>query len=63
MTNKRKDDDAVLGCAVYAVIGMLLMPVAGLLLVCRKGPEKKVLGWTLLVVGVVLWIVVATCKT
>ncbi len=56
MTNKRKDDDAALGCVVYAIIGMLLMPVAGLLLVCSKNPEKKTWGWILLVVGVVLWI-------
>lgn len=59
MMNKRKDDDAALGCVVYAIVGMLLMPIVGLFLVCSKDSEKKGLGWVLLIVGVVLWIVVA----
>lgn len=58
MTNKRKDDEAALGCVVYAIIGMLLMPIVGLFFVCSKDSEKKLLGWILLVVGVVLWIIV-----
>lgn len=59
MTKKRKDDDAVLGCVVYAIIGILLMPIVGLFLVCSKDSEKMALGWFLIVVGVVLWIIVA----
>ena len=58
MPNKRIDDYAALVRVVYAIIGMLLMPVACLFLVCSKDSEKKRLGWILLVVRVILWIVV-----
>ena len=58
MSNKRKDDDVAMGCVVYAIIGMLLMPIVGLFLVCSKDSEKKIIGWILLVVGTILWILV-----
>jgi len=54
---RRRDDDAAMGCVVYAVLGLILMPVIGLLWVCSKDSEKKTWGWILLVLGVILWIV------
>ena len=57
MAKRKRDDEAAMGCAVYAVLGLILMPIVGLFLVCSKDPEKKTWGWILLVVGIVLWIV------
>ena len=51
---RRSDDDAALGCVVYAILGIVLMPVIGLFLVCSKDPEKKTWGWILLIIGLVL---------
>lgn len=56
---RRSDDDAAMGCIVYALLAIFFMPIVGLVLVCGKDPEKKTLGWVLLVVGIILWIVVA----
>lgn len=58
MKQRRKnEDEAALGCVVYALLGLLFMPIVGLFLACGKDPEKRTLGWILLVVGIVLWIV------
>lgn len=54
MTKRNRDDDAALGCVVYAILGIVLMPVIGLVLVCSKDPEKKTWGWILLIIGLVL---------
>ena len=51
---RRRDDDAAMGCIMFAVLGLMLMPVIGLFLVCSKDPEKKTWGWILLIVGIVL---------
>lgn len=51
---RRRDDDAAIGCIVYAVLGLILMPIVGLFLVCSKDPEKKTWGWILLIVGIIL---------
>ena len=56
---RRSDDDAAMGCVVYALLVIFFMPIVGLVLVCGKDPEKKTLGWVLLVVGIILWIIVA----
>ena len=56
---RRSDDDAAMGCIVYALLAIFFMPIVGLVLVCGKDPEKKTLGWVLLVVGIILWIIVA----
>lgn len=56
---RRSDDDAAMGCIVYAILAIFFMPIVGLVLVCGKDPEKKALGWVLLVVGIILWIIVA----
>ena len=58
MKQRRKnEDEAALGCVVYALLGLLFMPIVGLFLACGKDPEKRTLGWILLIVGIVLWIV------
>ena len=54
MTKRNRDDDAALGWVVYAILGIVLMPVIGLFLVCSKDPEKKTWGWILLIIGLVL---------
>lgn len=53
MAKRKRDDDAAVGCIVYAILGLILMPVVGLLLICSKNPEKKTWGWILLIVGIV----------
>ena len=54
MAKRKSDDDAAMGCIMFAVLGLMLMPVIGLFLVCSKDPEKKTWGWILLIVGIIL---------
>ena len=55
---KRSDDDAAIGCIVYLLLIIFFMPIVGLFLICRKDPDKKPIGWVLLIIGIILWIVV-----
>ena len=55
---KGSDDDAATGCIVYLILILFFMPIVGLFLICGKDPDKKPLGWVLLIIGIILWIVV-----
>ena len=55
---KRSDDDAAIGCVIYLILIVFFMPIVGFALVCGKNPDKKALGWVLLIIGIILWIVV-----
>ena len=56
---RRRSNDDGIGCLVYALLGLFLMPIVGLFLACSKDPEKKTWGWILLAVGSILWIIIA----
>lgn len=58
MPKRKRDEDAALGCIVFAVLCLLFMPVVGLFLLSRKDPEKKTWGLILLIAGIILWIIV-----
>lgn len=62
-SRKRDDDTAMGGCIVYAVLGLILMPVIGLFLVCSKEPKKKTWGWILLIVGIILLVILRIGRT
>lgn len=55
---RHSNDDAAMGCIVYLLLILFFMPLVGLYFVCGKDPEKKTLGWVLLIIGIILWIVV-----
>ena len=57
MRKGHSKDDGSTGCLAFALLVLFVMPVVGLIIVCRKDPEKKTLGWILLVVGTILWII------
>ena len=58
MRKGRSKDDGATGCLAFALLALFLMPIVGFAVVCSKDPEKKTLGWTLLVVGTILWIMI-----
>lgn len=60
---RRRNGDATMGCIVYAVLGLILMPLIGLFFVCSKDTEKKTWGWILLILGIILWIVFGVGST
>ncbi len=49
-------NDTGVGCIVAAILGIIAMPIVGLVMALDNDPEKKALGWILTVVGTVLWI-------
>lgn len=58
----RKDgDDCTTSCIVYFILGIIAMPFLGLYLIAKKDADDgtKVLGWVLLIVGIIFWAVVA----
>ena len=55
---RRSNDDAAMGCVVTAMLILIFMPIAGLVMICNKDPEKQTWGWILLVVGAILWLIV-----
>ena len=50
--------DDVVSLVVGLMIAMIAMPITGLFFLLRKNPSKRWLGWILLILGVILWIVV-----
>ena len=63
MVRRRSNADGdVMGCLAYVLLGIFLMPIVGLALVCGESPDRKPLGWVLLIVGTVLWIWLAVAN-
>ena len=56
---RRSSDDAAMGCVAFAILALLFMPIVGLVMICSKDPDKQTWGWILLVVGAILWLMVA----
>lgn len=52
---RRSDEDATLGCLVYMLLIIFLMPIAGIYFLCKPSPNVKVGGAALLIVGLFLW--------
>lgn len=63
MRKGRSKDDGAIGCLAFALLALFMMPVTGLVMVCSKDSEKKTLGWILLVVGTILWIIIGVGST
>lgn len=53
---KRHDDDMAIGCVVYLLLAIFLMPFVGIYFLCKPEQDAKILGGVLLVLGAVLWI-------
>lgn len=56
---RRSDEDAALGCLVYLLLIIFLMPIAGIYFLCKPGPNAKVGGAFLLIIGLILWAFIA----
>ena len=52
-------EDSGMGCLVMALLGLFALPFVGLYLMTRGNSDDKVLGIILMIVGVVLWIMMA----
>ena len=52
---RRSDKDAALGCMVYTLLIIFLMPIAGIYFLCKPSPDAKIGGAVLLIVGLFLW--------
>ena len=53
-------DDTGMGCLVAMVLCLVAMPLVGLYLILKQDgdSETKAIGWILLVVGIIIWLVV-----
>ena len=56
---RRSDEDAILGCLVYLLLIIFLMPIAGVYFLCKPDPNAKVGGALLLILGLILWAFIA----
>ena len=63
MRKGHSKDDGSTGRLAFALLVLFVMPVVGLIMVCSKDPETKTLGWILLVVGTILWIIIGVGST
>lgn len=53
---RKNETESGLGCVAAMILGVLFMPIVGLVFVCGKDPGRKTLGWVLLVGGIILWL-------
>ncbi len=56
MRRRRSSRNDGLGCIVTVLVWILFMPIVGLVFVCGKDPDRKALGWAMLVIGIILWL-------
>lgn len=54
---RRNNDDGMLECIAYILLGLFFMPFIGLFLIGGKDPDRRILGWILLIAGIILWII------
>ena len=58
--HKEKDSSySPIGCLLFTTLVVLLTPLAGIFLITKNDPDKKMWGWFLLVAGLILWIIYA----
>ena len=56
MGNGKKDDNELFqGCLLYGILAMFIGPILGLMFIGSDNQDRKILGWILLVVGIILW--------
>jgi len=48
-----------MGCLVMVLLGLFALPFVGLYLVSRGNEDDKVLGTILMIVGTIIWIMIA----
>ena len=51
--------DAALGCLVYTLLIIFLMPIVGIYFLCKPRKNEKIGGAVLLIVGLFLWAFIA----
>lgn len=51
--------DSGMGCLVMVLLGLFALPFVGLYLVSRGNEDDKVLGTILMIVGTIIWIMIA----
>ena len=56
---RRSDEDAALGCLVYMLLIIFLVPIAGIYFLCKPSPNAKIGGAALVIVGLFLWAFIA----
>lgn len=56
---RRKSEDSTLNAVVMIMLFVFLMPIAGIMLIGKENNGLKVLGWILLVLGIIIWIKIA----
>ena len=56
---RRSDEDAALGCLVYTLMIIFLMPIVGIYFLCKPSPNSKIGGAVLLILGLFLWAFIA----
>ena len=57
-SHRNKGDDDALSFVVWALLIIFLMPFAGLYFLLKKDHSMRWLGWILLIVGIVLWVII-----
>lgn len=50
-----RKDDTGLGCLVYVIMAVLLMPLVGLYMLIAGDKEQKGIGIALTIVGIIIW--------
>jgi uncharacterized membrane protein len=63
MRRRRSGDDAAINLVLTLIAIVFFMPIVGLYFLLRKNPDKKVLGWVLLIGGIILWIITGIIGT
>lgn len=56
---KRRGNEETLGCVIQILLIIFLMPIVGVVLLCKPSVEAKIGGATLLVIGLLLWVWIA----
>lgn len=55
MRRRTRSDDTGVGCLVFAMLAVFLMPLAGVYMIFAGDGEQKGIGIALTIVGIIVW--------
>lgn len=55
MSGNNRNNDAGVGCIMWMLLAIIAMPILGIYFIATGDESQKILGWALLIVGLIIF--------